>query len=86
MGYVKVKHVVLVVARQKEYRRGPAMQRRKTRQAKVAVIELRPGLVGANIARQHQHVSAGCGLGREVRVRLQVQVRKELDFHRADCA
>ena len=76
-GFVKVLHVVFVIAGHKQHGRGPARvlrQRRKALQPKMLTIQLGTALVGTNIAGQHQHISARSRFGHKLGVDFKVQV------------
>ncbi|CKS71827.1 Uncharacterised protein [Mycobacterium tuberculosis] len=82
MGFVEVGVVVLVVARHIEDGRRPAVAGRESAQAEVGVGQAGALLVGADVARQDQHVGARNGLGMEAGMGFQVKVGQQLQLHR----
>ena len=73
-----------MIAGNKQHWRGPARvlgQRRKALQTEIFPLNLRATLVGANVARQHQHIGALCRPGLELRVNFKVQIGEQLNLH-----
>ena len=70
-----------MVARHKIHRYRPSVQRRKTRQAEIRILQFRAVLVGANIPGQHQKIRLWGWTRRKIGLRFQMQVREQLQLH-----
>ena len=70
-----------MVSGQEQDRCRPAVTGRKPLQPEVAVAQQGALLVGADVARQHQHIGTGGGRRAVVRMHFQVQVGQQLDLH-----